>query len=238
MSSHTIWIIEDNTTDQFILREILEWKYEIRIFDRIDSFVTAFKNEAPLPNLLIVDIRLPDGFFTDLFKDDNFVKTIAVPFMVVSSFDATEVLNHCFEQGALDYITKPYNKNELLVKVERVLRNLYTNHFSTLFKNYELHYSDGRIVSPEGVEVELTKTEMNVFDVIRKQNGPIDRRILFKKVWGETKVCINTLDVHLSRLREKLQPLHIKIQFLPPQHYFLLFESREPVENSQKLGNG
>ena len=118
----TIWILEDDICSQFAYQEILGSLFHIISQGNCKEFLTAVENCKTSPKLVIADLRLPDDSFLSCLSVPavmNFFS--AIPFIVVSSVDEIDALRLCFSKGALDYLIKPFTKNELLVKIEKAL---------------------------------------------------------------------------------------------------------------------
>jgi DNA-binding response OmpR family regulator len=164
--------------------------------------------------MVIADLMLNDGNFLS-FLSNEFHGRLGgeVPFIIVSSDDDIESLRLCFKEGANDYMTKPFKKNELLVKVETILKN--KNRF-------------GRSVKPEisidgNVIDGLTAKQQKLLKLFLDQSSRvIDRQMILSKVWGDTIVHPKTIDVHLYNLRRKLHPYGYMIKSLGKGEWALL----------------
>ena len=110
--------------------------------------------------------------------------------------------------GADDYITKPYNPNILLLRIEAVLRR--TNSKSNLlsYKDLKINVEKG-IIKRDDTEIVLTKNEMIIFYyLLNNQNRIVTRDELMTDLWNnEEFINDNALTVNISRLRAKLKDL-------------------------------
>lgn len=126
----------------------------------------------------------------------------------------------CFSKGASDYLTKPFAKSELIIKVERLFAQSEQSskpYQGLLIDPVSLTVSCGTMTS-----VPLTTKELQIVTVIHQsQNYTVSRDDLVNRIWGKFKVSNNTLDVHIYNLRKKLTPLGLGINFTPPNLYFL-----------------
>lgn len=78
----SIWIIEDDSTSQFIYDEILSLRYKLRVFPDIGAFRDAIEDDsAPRPDLVIADLRLPDGSFLSFLSDAGTREKLSSPFL-------------------------------------------------------------------------------------------------------------------------------------------------------------
>lgn len=164
-----------------------------KALDIVDSFK---------PDLVLLDIMLPgkDGF--ELV--DEFVKR-NIPVIFLTAKDSTIDKVKGLKLGAEDYITKPFDPMELLARVEVVLRRSSKTNETFKYKNLEIDFNE-RTVLMDGKEVELTTKEFDLLEVlIRNKNLALSREKLLEMVWGyEYLGDTRTIDIHITRLRKKL----------------------------------
>ncbi|MDO4853124.1 MAG: response regulator transcription factor [Clostridia bacterium] len=151
-------------------------------------------------DLLLLDVMLPD---TDGFTLYRYMQT--VPAIFVTALGETRNKVQGFELGADDYLVKPFEIPELLMRVNAVLRR-------TMKIEDRYEYGDlcvdfhGRTATKGGVPVELTAQEFSLLEIlIRNRNIAVSRQQILHDAWGisfmgETR----TIDVHIQRLRKKL----------------------------------
>lgn len=164
-----------------------------KALDIVDSFK---------PDLVLLDIMLPgkDGF--ELV--DEFVKR-NIPVIFLTAKDSTIDKVKGLKLGAEDYITKPFDPMELLARVEVVLRRSSKENEIFKYKNLSIDFNE-RTVLMDGKEVELTTKEFDLLEVlIRNKNLALSREKLLEMVWGyEYLGDTRTIDIHITRLRKKL----------------------------------
>ena len=197
--SKRIWILEDDKDCQYVYGQILDYRYETRYFEKIEDFVRILKSEEKdnLANLVIADLMLEDGNFINSISDIKNEDVFNVPFFVVSSIDDIEALRFCFDEGALDYLTKPFKKNELLVKVENSLSGR---------RGRAIVENNQRALILDGVKIDnLTSKQMQLLSLFLQSSArSVHRKEILREVWGKTTVHPKTVDVHLHNLRKKL----------------------------------
>ena len=218
-SKNTIWVIEDDKDIQEIYKDILATRnVSTMFFDKIVPFELALSNGAPKPDLLIADLNLPDGNFLDFLCTEDTADKISFPFIIVSSLDDLNVLKDSFEEGALDYITKPFKKNELLVKVDRALADVST------IKGFNYDPYTQSLTKDGEVMAHLSLKEMKLFSLLHEAKGkPIERENLYDLLWPKKDVVPKTLDVHIFNMRRKLKKSGLKIKaFKAPSSFALL----------------
>lgn len=223
----TIWIVEDDPSAIFVYEDILSVFYKLKIFKELDPFVTELKSSDFRPDLLISDLKLGDSNFLDFLIIEDSIHFLTMPFIVVSNIDDIDILRICFEEGAIDYLTKPFKKNELLIKIERLIKITPTSkQLSDNDINNEVildPYSLTLKKHPNFI-VNLTSKEFHIFSLLKQvnnKNGYICRAELIREVWGPTQVSAKTLDVHLFHLRKKLHSLDIQINYKDAKGYQL-----------------
>ena len=221
-----LWILEDHEGQQFVYRELLEESFELLFFDVLDSFKVAYGScPNTLPDLIIADLRLPDGSFLEFAPQMQ----QAVPFIVVSSTDDLRILEQCYLRGAADYLTKPIGKSELIFKINRLLADSARPTTRGTSKNSTPH----PLGLPEVFsDLDLTLKEIQI--VAALLNGPgqaLPRGQIIETVWKKLKVGSKTLDVHLVKLRRKLKKIGYEIVFEQPDLYRL--QRQSDGDNSQ-----
>lgn len=161
--------------------------------------ISAAQNTAF--DLILLDIMLPD---IDGFKVQNNIKNTPAIFVTAKHETSDKVQG--FIQGADDYITKPFEITELLLRVNAVLRR--TKKAEDSYQSGDLLVQfDAKKVFLRGEQVDLTLQEFNLLQIlIENRNVALTRQRLLSEAWGtdfmgETR----TIDVHVQRLRKKLE---------------------------------
>jgi len=166
--------------------------------------------EAEQPDLIILDLMLPgmDGYEV-LQRLRGAESTSSMPVILLTARREEDERVKGFEVGADDYITKPFSARELTLRVEALLRRSKAEPVSAsrrvtagpVVLDREAH----RVFS-EGVEVDLTRLEYRLLEVLLERRGRVQtRRQLLQAVW-DTNAAIETrtVDMHVARLRTKL----------------------------------
>lgn len=118
----SVVVIEDDEAIRWLIKKVLEKHYDVHVFSHVGN---AMKHMSQFghPDMVMTDIRLPviDGKdFLRNFKRSGLFGEI--PVVVISSWNDDETRKECMEAGADDYIPKPFNPEELLLKVRSVLK--------------------------------------------------------------------------------------------------------------------
>ena len=160
----------------------------------------------------ILDIRLPKkGGFTVLREARR--QGVETPVIYLTTLVKSEHKARAFQLGADDYVTKPFDINELAARVRAVLRR-GAQHASS--KRAGRTYSVGaltvclreRTVTEEGEELGLTETEFSILECLLRDRGrPVPREQLLREVWAlEGEVDTRRLSRHVASLRQKIEP--------------------------------
>jgi len=172
-------------------------------------------NEA---DLILLDINLGDSSGFDLCK--HLRKTTDVPILFISARTSDDDMVLALNIGGDDYIKKPYSLTVLLAKVKAVLKRYKTPEIDkSVFESGKLRidFADKTVYVGEQ-KTELKAMEYKLLSYLAKnKNRVISKDELFENVWGDTIMEDNTLNVHVRRLREKIeenpnQPRYIKTE--------------------------
>ncbi|WP_346885571.1 response regulator transcription factor [Clostridium sp. UBA4395] len=207
-----IIIIEDTETIRQELATFLNrYGYEVIAPTNFENIISIIEKEEP--NLILLDINLPvfDGFY--ICREVR--KTSQVPIIVVTSRDSDMDELMSMNLGADDFITKPYNTQILLARVNSVLKRVNQgnegNQEVLVYNDLKLNLSNGTINCGDNA-LEITKNELKVLYYLIKNKGNIvSREDLMDYLWKSNLfVDDNTLSVNVTRLRKKLEEIGIK----------------------------
>lgn len=153
-------------------------------------------------DLVILDINLPDGSGYDLIK---VIKDKKIPIIILSAFDQLENKIKGFELGADDYLTKPFESIELIMRIKSILRRSKTEVDIITFGSTKIDFHQ-RLVTRENQIIELTNKEFDLLKYfILNKNYALSRAQILSDVWGFEYVGnTRTVDIHVQRIRAKL----------------------------------
>lgn len=208
---YNITIIEDSDTIREELKKLLsKYGYNINTPTNFENIIEEIHSSKP--NLILLDINLP--YFDGYHICREIRKTSKVPIIIVTSrnSDMDELMS--MNLGADDFVTKPYNTQILLVRIEALLRRTYGREEQSnklTYKNFELDLSKGILVSGDK-RLEITKNEIKILSYLIEHKGEIvSREDLMEHLWNsDYYVDDNTLSVNVTRIRKKLQELGIE----------------------------
>ena len=175
--------------------------YDTKIYTDGLEAAEALKEDSEY-DLALLDVMLPG---VDGFELLEIVKQYRIPVIFLTAKDDIESKIQGLRGGADDYIVKPFEVLELLVRIEKVLER--ENKLSDVIKVLDLEIDiSQRTVRKNGVEIPLKPKEFELLRVLAKnKNIAISREKLLSMVWGyEYMGETRTVDVHIGQLRKKL----------------------------------
>jgi two-component system OmpR family response regulator len=205
-----VLIAEDDPFIGMITKECFETRgFEVRLCEDGNA---AFKSYMEFkPNICIFDVMMPlkDGF--TLAEEIRAIdKTIPILFLTAKSLKEDVIRG--FKIGADDYVKKPFSVEELIARVEAILRRFgrteENENLETVFQLGLLSFdSDFKILKSNTVEIKLTDKESDILaELCRNQNQITDRSALLMQVWGDDSFFNSrSLDVYITKLRKYLK---------------------------------
>lgn len=162
-----------------------------------------------LPNLILLDLNLPDGNGFDLCKEINSKYSIPIIILTAKNDVVDKVLG--LELGADDYITKPFHIKEVLSRVKAVLRRIekssssYNSDFIEINRNTKINFKNRTVLKNDNI-VQLKPKEYELLEFfVQNKNKVFSREQLIDNIWEFSyDGDIRTIDIHIRRLRSKL----------------------------------
>jgi DNA-binding response OmpR family regulator len=206
VSTQTILVIDDDESLRDTIGLMLENEgfRPILTGDGVAGLEQAFSAK---PHLILVDLRMPGMNGVDVCKRLR-ESGSKIPVIVLSAMgdEIDKVL--LLEIGADDYMVKPFGTRELLARIRAVLRRSSPDSARALtFADVEVNLEQ-RVVRRSTEEVRLTRAEFNLLVFFLQNPGrALSRDVLLNSVWGyESFPNTRTVDAHVVRLRQKLEP--------------------------------
>ena len=212
-----ILVVDDDQFANSLVQFVLSKEgYQVETTDNPRGALQMIQKREP--DLLIIDVMMPyiTGFeFATRLREEGYT----IPMIFMTAQDALESKLQGFNIGANDYICKPFNHQELVARVQAVMRRVKQ---SVKFGNnsircgqFELFPGELKVVIPGDVSVSLTPIEMQVLRVLMGSAGQVvGRDQLLSEIWNDSENNSNIIDVYIRRLRFKLKedaerPQHI-----------------------------
>lgn len=197
-----ILIVEDEMAISDLIKIGLETSgYRCEV--ACDGEIAANMLENNTYDLILLDIMLPKISGYELLE---YIKQIAdIPIIFITAKAQTKDIIKGLKIGADDYIKKPFETEELLARVEAVLRRYNKVNENIQIGNVTIN-EEARTVKIENKKIELTPKEFELLVLlVKNKNIALYRSAIFEKVWGEDlEFETRTLDLHIQRLRKKL----------------------------------
>jgi DNA-binding response OmpR family regulator len=164
--------------------------------------------QAQRPDLILLDVDLPDMDGRDACKQMR-GEGVAAPVIMLTAASADEDTVQGLESGANDYVTKPYKFAVLLARIRAQLRS-HEQSEGAVFRlgAYEFRPAAKLLVDDHQKKIRLTEKETNILKYLyRAGEKPVSREELLAEVWGyNAGVTTHTLETHVYRLRQKIEP--------------------------------
>jgi len=207
MAKAKILLAEDDVNLGSVMRQYLDAKgYDVEhCLDGEDAFKSFMENEY---DLCIIDVMMPkkDGF--TLGKDIRRINS-KIPFLFLTVRSMNEDILKGFEIGADDYITKPFNMEELLMRIEAILRRTgrLTESKQTIYQIGKYTFDSVRQTLRIGDKIrKLTTKENELLKLLASNmNEVVERNYALKLVWGDDSFFnARSMDVYITKLRKYL----------------------------------
>jgi len=226
-----IMLVVGSQNLRYVLKDFFEMmNYKVLAFSDGESAIRNYKNA--FYHICLIDIELPkkDGYavIQELHRINP-----DLPVILLVSTDNKEDRLKCFKSGCCDYVTKPFCTEDLLMRVEEVLRRnskinkkiIRKNEDTVRIGEFTFHNNGLKLINDLQTHT-LTKKEAQLLELLHEhQNKLIPREILIKEIWGESKtVASRSLDVFISKLRSYLKSEIVEIINIHGMGYLLRFK--------------
>jgi len=201
----TALVIDDERQIRRLLRVCLEGN-GYRVLEAATGQEGLLQAAQHPPEVVLLDLGLPDMDGVSVLK--RLREWSRVPVVVLSVRDREEDKVAALDNGADDYVTKPFSTGELLARLRVALRHAAPGADSAVFRAGDLEVDlTARVVKLKGQEVKLTATEYALLRLFVQHAGKVlTHRQILKEVWGPNAVQqTHYLRVYIAHLREKLE---------------------------------
>jgi len=206
-----ILVVDDDAALRAVLAEqlALDGDFNIAEAATVAEAEEKLNSEDARYDAVILDISLPDGdgrdFCLKLRKMGH-----GMPIIMLTGSDAETDIVRGLDSGANDYIAKPFRFNELLARLRTQLRS-FENSEDAVYSigPYTFRPSAKLLQDPaNNRRISLTNKEVGILKLLyRAGSRPVVRQVLLNEVWGyNAAVTTHTLETHIYRLRQKMEP--------------------------------
>jgi DNA-binding response OmpR family regulator len=214
-----VLIVEDDSEIRRLLKDYLTG-YDYDVTEAKEGNQASELIASECFDVILMDMMLPfrsgDVLIKELRSRKDDIKAARTPVIVISAKSGSETRIETIRIGADDYIIKPFNLDEVLVRIEAVLRRSADGAYASsdseqgggVLSFGDLEYSEANnMVTFKGSPVKLTAKEMMLLAILLKNpQKTFTKANLYESVWNDTYIYEdNTINVHMSNLRSKLK---------------------------------
>lgn len=198
-----ILIVEDDKDINEMLQKVLKINgYNIKSAYSGTEALLLHNSDV---DLIILDLMLPGKSGEEIISELKKIKN--VPVIVTSAINDIDAKLDLFNLGADDYVTKPFNNDELLARIKVHLKHNLNNQDEVLkIGDIELNPKTYKVIC-NGLDITLSKIEFEILKLLMKNNNQVvTKSVLFDTIWDTMDSADeNTLNVHISKIRNKLK---------------------------------
>ncbi|SHF17508.1 two-component system, OmpR family, KDP operon response regulator KdpE [Flavobacterium fontis] len=214
MNNARIVIIDDEPQIRRLLEITLENSgYKVILAENGKQGILLAANHTP--DLILLDLGLPDMNGHEVLKELRLWYN--KPIFILSALDQEADIVKALDNGANDYLTKPFRTAELQARIRSALRSQQTNNGTTVFTSGDLEVDlTAHTVKKAGEGIKLTATEFSLLVLLLKNEGRVlTHQYILKEIWGVgAQTETQYLRVFIGTLRKKIetnpnQPEHI-----------------------------
>ena len=204
-AEYRIYVVEDDMgIAQAVEKSLAAWGFRVQCAKDFGEILQEFAAFAP--HLVLMDITLP--FFNGYHWCSQIRKASKVPVIFLSSASDKMNIVMAMNMGGDDFISKPFDMEVLIAKVQALLRRTYDFGGKSPILEHRgalLNLADA-VLTYRGEQIDLTKNEFRILKTLMEQKGRVvSRDKLMRRLWeDESFVDENTLSVNVNRLRKKL----------------------------------
>jgi two-component system response regulator RegX3 len=203
-----VLVVEDEESFSDALSYMLRKEgFEVSVAADGDAAVKEYERTGA--DVVLLDLMLPEKSGTEVCRELRANSNVPIIMVTARDSEVDKVVG--LELGADDYITKPYSSRELVARIRAVLRRSAEpdDPIVTVLEAGPVRMDvDRHTVSVAGAEVQLPLKEFELLEMLLRNAGRVlTRGQLIDRVWGANYVGdTKTLDVHVKRLRSKIEP--------------------------------
>ena len=205
MIKDNILVIDDEPQIRRLLRITLEAN-EYNVIDAKDGTTGIEQSASCRPNLIILDLGLPD--MDGLIVLKKLREWTKIPIIILSVRNSEKDIITALDLGADDYLTKPFNTGELLARIRNAIKHSRPEQSVSVFENGSMEVDfPSRVVKKNNEIIKLTATEFSLLALfIRNAGKVITHSYILKEVWGKQfSDDTQYVRIYIAQLRKKLE---------------------------------
>ena len=206
-----IYLLDDCESTTFLIKKWLDVEFDVEVFHSPRNFIERFKESKP--DLCILDVQLNDNRNgLDVLKEIQLAGKVHIPFVFISQEIQNFRKSNAYQLGAVDYIKKPLEKDELRHKISNILSLI---NFDQTATNDIISLDEGNLTFTVNGELEnrlikLTPKEFVIFkQLIKNKDSIVTREQILSRLedtLNEKFVVDRVIDVHVCNIKKKLGP--------------------------------
>ena len=207
VQARTLLVVDDDADLRQALAEQLELE-GFRVVEAGSSAAGRARAAEARPDLLILDVDLPDGDGRDLCRALR-ADGVGAPVIMLTGAAEDDDAIRGLDAGADDYVVKPFRFAVLLARIRAQLRSHEQSEAAVFaIGGYSFHPAQKLLLDQRGRKIRLTEKETSILKYLYRKGGePVGREELLTEVWGyNASVSTHTLETHVYRLRQKVEP--------------------------------
>ncbi|MDE0968790.1 MAG: response regulator transcription factor [Octadecabacter sp.] len=203
-----ILLVDDDEDLREALGEQLLMTEDFDVFEASNGAEAMIKAKEGLYDLVILDVGLPDTDGRELCRLMR-KQGVKCPIVMLTGHDGDSDTILGLDAGANDYVTKPFKFPVLLARIRAQLRTHEQSEDAVFTLGpYTFQPAQKILLTEEDKKIRLTEKETNILKFLyRSTDGVVAREVLLHEVWGyNAGVTTHTLETHIYRLRQKIEP--------------------------------
>lgn len=204
----TLLVVDDNEDLRGAIAEQLQLQEEFQAIEAATAAEGVLAAVDRRPDLILLDVDLPDMNGREACRQMR-QRGVAAPIIMLTAADTDEDTIKGLEAGANDYVTKPFKFQVLLARIRAQLRSAEQSEGAVFhLGGYEFRPSAKLLIDANQKKIRLTEKETNILKYLyRAGEKAVSREELLAEVWGyNAGVTTHTLETHVYRLRQKIEP--------------------------------
>ncbi|MFN3512432.1 MAG: response regulator transcription factor [Phenylobacterium sp.] len=204
----TLLVVDDNEDLRGAIAEQLQLQEEFQAIEAATAAEGVLAAVDRPPDLILLDVDLPDMNGREACRQMR-QRGVAAPIIMLTAADTDEDTIKGLEAGANDYVTKPFKFQVLLARIRAQLRSAEQSEGAVFhLGGYEFRPSAKLLIDANQKKIRLTEKETNILKYLyRAGEKAVSREELLAEVWGyNAGVTTHTLETHVYRLRQKIEP--------------------------------
>jgi len=199
-----ILIVEDNAELRKLMKIHIS-RAGYTVFEAGDGKEALLELEREMIHLMVIDLMMPNMNGYELTTELR-SSGVDIPLLIVSAKESLNDKREGFRRGADDYMTKPVDFDEMLLRIEALLRRCGISHVGELTAGGCRLDPETLMVEAAEISVELRLKEFNLlYKLLSYPNKIFTRQNLMDEIWGfDSESDPRTVDTHIKRVREKL----------------------------------